>query len=639
MARTAGYYGWPYFIGDTKPYAPHDFATGKTGAFFKDGGALNTSPNNTGIAEIPPAHKALLWYPYGGSPEFPALGSGGRSAMAGPLYRWNASRKEGLPKYFDGKLIIYDWMRNWMKLVTIDGKDQAGSIEPFLGNQHFNHPMDLEAGADGRLYLLEYGSKWLGNTDGSLKVISYLGVNRKPEAHFATSRTDGPLPLAVQFDSSKSSDKDPGDTLAYEWSFTGGTVQSRLPNPTFTFDKAGKYDVRLKVTDNMGQSSIATQSIFAGNTRPQVSLKMAGDLTQLHWGDELHYTVDASDAEDGTVANGGIKADRIAVTARFEPTGDIVASANTRGLDPTLPGTAMISASTCMACHQVETQSVGPAFRQVALKYRNDPAANERLANKVIQGGVGVWGHTPMPGQVQHTLEQTRQMVAAVLKAGDSSEIVAQGKDGVLRLPPQPPTKEQSAGRFVVQASYEDRGAPGASPLKGESATVTVSPKFIYQITNEGTLGYLDVEIKGDGPRVAPETGAGIGYYSNPKATLQWKANFPQPGNYQVFLTQAVIAPHDGSTYTIGIGDQKVPGTIIATPRLEQLRGSPRRHPQGRQSWSTGNRLLPGRDEERLHFQHPIDPLQTHPRPLDRQAGWAEALPSPTPLHCCPKSR
>jgi len=566
MARTAGFYGWPYFIGDNKPYAPRDFATGKTGPFYEDGSVLNQSPNNTGTAQLPPARKALIWYPYGGSPEFPAMGSGGRSAMAGPLYRWDASHKEGLPEYFDGKLIIYDWMRNSMKLVTLDDKDQAGTIEPFLGTQRFNHPIDLEAAPDGTLYLLEYGSKWLGNTDGTLKRISYLGSNRKPEAHFSVSRADGKLPLVVQFDSSKTYDKDVGDSLSYEWSFTDGAVQSRLPNPTFTFDKAGKYEVRLKVTDSMGQASTATQSIFAGNTRPVVSLKVVSGSDPVYWGDEIRYSVEASDAEDGTMAGGGIPADRISVTARFEPSGDIVATSNTRGLNPSLPGTARISASTCMGCHQVETQSVGPAFRQVALKYKDDPAARERLARKVLEGGVGVWGHTPMPGQAQHTIEQTREMVEAVLRSNDSPDLVVRGQGGVLRLPPQPTTKEQGTGRFVIQASYEDRGAPGSTPLTGESTSVVVTPKFLTQIADEGTVSYLDVEIHGSGPKVTPDTGAGIGYYSNPQATLQWKANFRQAGRYEVFLTQAVISPHEGSTYTIGVGNRKIPGTVVATP-------------------------------------------------------------------------
>ncbi len=561
LARKAGYFGWPYFIGDNKPYASIDFASGKTGAFFNRGSVANRSPNNTGIEFLPPANPALIWYPYGDSPTFPVMGSGGRSAMAGPFYRWDAARPHGLPKYFNGKLIIYEWMRNTLKLVTFDSKAQVANIEPFLGTQQFVHPMDLETGADGSLYLLEYGAKWADNTDGSLKVIRYLGANRKPQAAFAASATDGRVPLTVVFDSSKTHDKDAGDSLTYEWSFTDATVQSRLPNPTFIFEKPGTYEVRLKVTDSTGQSATDIRTITAGNTRPQVSLNLKSDPGTLHWGDEIPYAAEATDAEDGP-----IPADRIVVTARFESEGDLAVAANIHGLDPNLRGTALISASTCMACHQVESQSVGPAFKQIALKYQNDPAAHERLARKVIEGGTGVWGHTPMPGQAQHTIDQTREMVAAILKSLQPLSNIVRGRDGILRLPPQPNTKEQATGRFVIQASYQDRGAPGASPLTAQSPEMIVTPKFIQRIVEEGTLSYTDVEVRGTGPRVAPDTGAGIGYYDNPKATLHWLADFAEPGEYEVFLTQAVPEPHDGSTYEIRVADQVVTGTIIPTP-------------------------------------------------------------------------
>lgn len=566
MATSAGYFGWPYIIGDNKPYAQHDFASGKTGAVNDPNNLSNRSPYNSGIEQLPPAKKALIWYPSGGSKEFPAMGSGGRSAMAGPLCRWDASRGNGMPKYFDGKLIVFEWMRNYLKLVTLDEKGEARAIEPFLSTQRFAHPIDLESGADGSLYLLEYGSKWLGNNDGTLKIIRYLGTNRKPVAKFTASAIDGALPLAVKFDSSETKDKDAGDSLSYEWSFTDGSVQSRQPNPAFTFEKAGSFEVRLKVTDTMGQTSTTTTTIIAGNTRPKVALKLASDPNLLNWGDEVRYMVEASDAEDGTVADGRINPDSVVVTARFESSGDVVASATTQGLDSAHRGTALIAGSTCMACHQVDAQSVGPAFRQIALKYQNDAGARERLANKVIQGGTGVWGHTPMPGQAQHTLDQTREMVAAILKSNQSSANEVQGKGGVLRLPPQPANKEQATGHFVIQATYLDRGAAGSLPLSGESAGVTVKPRFIPQIADDGTLSYLDVEIRGSGPRVAPDTGAGIGYYSNPKATLHWMAGFPTPGEYEVYLTQAVIAPHHGSTYEILVADQKVGGTIVATP-------------------------------------------------------------------------
>jgi cytochrome c len=51
----------------------------------------------------------------------------------------------------------------------------------------------------------------------------------------------------------------------------------------------------------------------------------------------------------------------------------------------------------CMACHKVESANVGPAFREVAKRYKDDAAAMDRLVAKVKQGGRGNWGKIPMP--------------------------------------------------------------------------------------------------------------------------------------------------------------------------------------------------------------------------------------------------
>lgn len=51
----------------------------------------------------------------------------------------------------------------------------------------------------------------------------------------------------------------------------------------------------------------------------------------------------------------------------------------------------------CFACHAVDKKMVGPAYRDVAAKYRADKAAPAKLAEKVKKGSQGVWGNIPMP--------------------------------------------------------------------------------------------------------------------------------------------------------------------------------------------------------------------------------------------------
>lgn len=57
--------------------------------------------------------------------------------------------------------------------------------------------------------------------------------------------------------------------------------------------------------------------------------------------------------------------------------------------------------SGCLACHSVEKKVVGPAWKDVAAKYKGDAEAKARLVAKVKKGGKGNWtkvtGGAPMP--------------------------------------------------------------------------------------------------------------------------------------------------------------------------------------------------------------------------------------------------
>jgi cytochrome c5 len=60
-------------------------------------------------------------------------------------------------------------------------------------------------------------------------------------------------------------------------------------------------------------------------------------------------------------------------------------------------GQALMQKDGCAACHAVDKAVVGPAYNQVAAKYRGDKTAAPRLEQKVKAGGSGVWGAVPMP--------------------------------------------------------------------------------------------------------------------------------------------------------------------------------------------------------------------------------------------------
>lgn len=58
---------------------------------------------------------------------------------------------------------------------------------------------------------------------------------------------------------------------------------------------------------------------------------------------------------------------------------------------------ALAKSKNCLACHSVANKIVGPAFKDIAAKYKGDAGALATLAGKVKNGGGGVWGGIPMP--------------------------------------------------------------------------------------------------------------------------------------------------------------------------------------------------------------------------------------------------
>jgi cytochrome c len=69
----------------------------------------------------------------------------------------------------------------------------------------------------------------------------------------------------------------------------------------------------------------------------------------------------------------------------------------------------------CMACHAVDKKVVGPAYQEVAAKYAGQKDAVDKLSQKVIKGGAGVWGPVPMPANTAVSDAEAKQLVTWIL--------------------------------------------------------------------------------------------------------------------------------------------------------------------------------------------------------------------------------
>jgi len=75
---------------------------------------------------------------------------------------------------------------------------------------------------------------------------------------------------------------------------------------------------------------------------------------------------------------------------------------------------ALAKAKNCFACHTVDKKVVGPAYKDVAAKYKGDKGAADKLATKIKTGGSGVWGAVPMPPN-NVTPEEAKKLATWVL--------------------------------------------------------------------------------------------------------------------------------------------------------------------------------------------------------------------------------
>ena len=82
---------------------------------------------------------------------------------------------------------------------------------------------------------------------------------------------------------------------------------------------------------------------------------------------------------------------------------------------PVLANADLAQKKNCMACHAVDKKVVGPGYKEVAAKYAGQKDAVDKLAQKVIKGGSGVWGPVPMPANAQVSEAEAKQLVQWIM--------------------------------------------------------------------------------------------------------------------------------------------------------------------------------------------------------------------------------
>jgi glucose/arabinose dehydrogenase/cytochrome c551/c552 len=573
QAREAGNFGWPLFIADNKAYRDYDYTNGVSGAAFDPEKPINDSKNNTGLTELPEAMPAYVYYPYTESGAFPQVGTGGRNAMAGPVFYIDQYPGEkSLPAYYDGKVIIYEWMRGWMKAVSLFDDGTFNKMEPFASDISVNNLIDVEMGPDGRMYLLEYGSGWFSqNEDSGLGYIEYNGGNRPPLIdQLIVDNTSGKLPLTINarvdaVDREK-------DQVRYLWNLGDGTSrETSEPNITHTFENAGSYKVSVEVMDDKDAgSSSETVEVIAGNSRPEVTINLRGGNSSFYVpGRPVSYEVSVTDQDD---------------PGQIDPSGIYVSVDYMAGMDQVnnnmghqqvsaaVTGKALTLGLDCKTCHKEIEKSIGPTYMEVSSKYQSDPEAMVYLEKKIVEGGSGVWGEVMMPAHPDVSKDEARQIAGYIMSlSGDKTQQKS--------LPPSGTIIPETKGAdqvMVLTASYTDKGEGNARPLTGiksvalPSNTVMFSPKLKKEGMSDINFGGTDILLVADAEGWFALEDVDLTGVTSVDLAAGWQAPPPVGFEFEVRLEN-----HDGEV--AGRGTLSPPlsgqGTLVTIPLQKQYTG------------------------------------------------------------------
>lgn len=463
QVREPGFFGWPYFLGNNEVFPKYDFETKELKLGKDPKRPINDSPNNTGEIELPPAVPAMIWYGKGESTQFPLVGSGGATIMAGPVFN-NEDFKESpykLSEYYDGKLFIYEWIRGWIMAITLDEDGNFKRMEPFLDHLKFDAPIDMHFAPDGSIYMLEYGTNWFSkNTNAKLVRLRYMEGNKNPIANIKMDKQYGAVPMKIKL-SAETSKEQEGQDYQYKWSIDGADLEGK--NVEYTFNMNGVFEVQLDVIDNNGAVGNASSNVYVGNSIPEVSIHTTANRS-FYWDNtQFDYDIKIVDKEEEIDQN------RVNISFGYIARGNDVATILSTDKNVNnfahIQGKQLVNSLDCKSCHSLDKESVGPAYLEIADRYKEEKNALSYLSKKVVEGGSGNWGERAMSPHPALAPKEVEDMVKYILSLGDKqkkrssrdllilNDHIGNGKDGA----------------YLLNVSYKDNGANGIGPLEGQS--------------------------------------------------------------------------------------------------------------------------------------------------------------------------
>jgi cytochrome c len=242
------------------------------------------------------------------------------------------------------------------------------------------------------------------------------------------------------------------------------------------------------VTDAAGEKAGKEIEILAGNEPPKVKFEITkGNKTFFFPNQPFEYAVTVDDKEDGSLADGRIEPEEVSIRIDYLAEGfDKVEIAqghlSADAFAKFAKGKKLIDQNDCKSCHIIDRKSIGPTYKDVAAKYKDDAKAVDYLVKKVIQGGTGVWGEVAMAAHPQLSVSDASEMVNYILSLAHEEKIVQRPPQGTYT---PKATSIDGKGVYIMRAAYTDNGANGIEASTAEKTLILKSASFQASIADE----------------------------------------------------------------------------------------------------------------------------------------------------------
>ncbi len=260
--------------------------------------------------------------------------------------------------------------------------------------------------------------------------------------------------------------------------------------------------------DNKGNSNSATLRIKVGNDVPNVDVQIEGNKS-FYWNDKaVSYKVTVADKEDGTLESKKIADEDVVLNINYLQGYDKTLIEQGHKSNTTFSnGKRLIDLSDCKTCHALDKKSIGPAYKEIAKKYRASSQNIDELSKKVISGGGGVWGEQVMAAHPQVSKADAREMVIYILGLSDTKKASQPLKGSYVTADKGKP------GTFIFSASYTDKGNGKMAPATGQKV-ITLRDARVAAGALDASAKVMKTKVDGLGEIVVATADKGYAAYN-----------------------------------------------------------------------------------------------------------------------------